>query len=74
MLLRRDYPPDQAVKITAELPLSVALNAARWVEDDLPDEYEDGYPKKEGRRSTTTSSTSPARRTAGRRTPSDDNQ
>ena len=73
VLLRRDHPPDQAIKIAAELPLSVALNAAQWVDDDLPVEYEDGHPKKGGGPSTTTSSTSPARRTAGRRTSPDAN-
>lgn len=57
--LRRDHSADQAAKIVAELPLGVALKAARWIDDDLPEVYEDGYPKAEGGPSTTTSSTSP---------------
>lgn len=66
--LRRDHSADQAVKIASELPLSVALKAARWVDDDLPDIYEDGAPKVAGDPSTTTSSTSRGRRSSGRRT------
>lgn len=57
--LRRDHPADQAAKIARETPLSVALSAARWIEDDLPATYEDGLPKVEEGPSTTTSSTSP---------------
>lgn len=66
--LRRDHPVELAAKIVAELPLSVALKAARWIEDDRPDAYEDGSPKAGADRSTITSSTSRARRTAGPRT------
>lgn len=66
--LRRDHPMEQAAKIAAELPLSVALKAARWVEDDRPDAYEDGSPKGEAEPSTISSSGSRARRTAGPRT------
>lgn len=58
--LSRDHPADQAAKIVAGLPLSVALTAASWVTDgDLPDTYEDGHPKAEVEPSTTTSSGSP---------------
>jgi hypothetical protein len=63
--LRHDHPADQAAKIAAELPLGVALAAARWVGDDLPDVFEDGLPKAEGESSTTTSSSSPAHPTDG---------
>lgn len=66
--MQRDHPADHAAKLAAELPLGAALAAARWIEPDLPDVYEDGNPKAEGGPSTTTSSGSPARRTAGRRT------
>jgi hypothetical protein len=68
MCLRRDHPADQADKIAHEMPLGAALKAARWVDDDLPDRYQDGYPKAEAAPSTTTSSSSPDRRTGGRRT------
>lgn len=63
--LRQDHPADQAAKIVDELPLGAALAAARWVEDDLPASYEDGFPKAEGESSTTTSSGSPAHPTDG---------
>jgi len=46
--LSRDHPGDQAAKLAAELPLGVALAAARWVDGDLPTTYEDGLPKAEG--------------------------
>jgi len=65
MCLRRDHPADQAAKIAAELPLGVALAAAKWVADDLPATFEDGLPKAEGGSSTTTSSSSPDRPTDG---------
>lgn len=65
MCLRRDYPADQAVKMAAEIPLGEALAATKWVADDRPTEYEDGYPKAEGGPSTTTSSTSRGRRGSG---------
>ncbi len=63
--LRRDHPADQAAKIAQELPLSVALSATKWVGDDLPEIYEDGYPKAEAGPSTTTSSISPDPPTGG---------
>lgn len=63
--LRRDHPADQAAKIAAALPLGQALNAARWVSDDLPDTFEDGYPKAAAGPSTTTSSSSPDHPTDG---------
>jgi hypothetical protein len=68
--LRRDHPAEQAAKIAAELPLGEALSAGRWISDDRPTEYEDGFPKAEGGPSTTTSSTSRGRRGAGRPTSS----
>lgn len=70
--LRRDHPADQAVKLAAELPLGAALAAACWVESDLPTSYEDGLPKADVP-STTTSSGSRGRRSAGHRTSPDDN-
>ena len=63
--LSHDHPADQAAKIAADLPLGVALSAARWVPDDLPDGFEDGLPKAEAGPSTTTSSSSPDRPTDG---------
>lgn len=66
--LRRHHPIEQAAKIAAEMPLSLALKAARWVADDRPDDYEDGAPKAAAEPSTITSSGSRARRTAGPRT------
>lgn len=57
--LKQDHPADQATKIVDEMPLGAALAAARWVGDDLPVTYEDGFPKAEDGPSTTTSSTFP---------------
>jgi hypothetical protein len=70
LCLRRDHPKDQAAKIATEMSLGDALAAARWVGDDLPVTYEDGFPdpKAEGGSSTTTSSTSPDPPTGGPRT------
>lgn len=63
--LKRDHSADQAAKIVAEMPLGAALAATKWVDDDLPTTYGDGFPKAAGARSTTTSSTSPERPTDG---------
>jgi hypothetical protein len=63
--LRRHHSAEEAAKLAAELPLGVALAAAKWVADDLPIMFEDGLPKAEGDPSTTTSSSTLGRRTAG---------
>lgn len=42
--LRRDLNPDKAQAIIAELTLGTAMESVRWVDDDLPDTYNDGIP------------------------------
>lgn len=42
--LIRDLNPDKAQAIVAELTLGTAMQSVKWVDDDLPDTYDDGIP------------------------------
>ncbi len=53
--LRRSLTEDQALAIVDKLTITTALKAVKRVEDDLPDEFEDGLPKAEDGPETTTS-------------------
>ncbi len=53
--LRRTKTPAEAEAIVGKLGLRDAIAAVKVVEEDLPDEYEDGLPKAEGDPSTPTS-------------------
>ncbi len=45
--LSRDHTPEEADAIATALTVKQATEAVEVVEDDLPDEYEDGIPKEE---------------------------
>lgn len=60
LFLRRTRAPEVAAKEAAAMSVKVAQESMRWVDDDLPTEFENGIPKEEGGPSTTTSSGSPA--------------
>lgn len=59
LFLTRTRAPDVAAKEAAAITVKMAQDGARWVDDNLPTEFEDGFPKAEGSPSTTTSSGSP---------------
>ena len=52
--LLRDRTPEEADAFLSKLSAGKALRAVEVVPDDLPDEYEGGFPKAEGESETTT--------------------
>jgi hypothetical protein len=65
VFLTRDHDPAGVELLLAAFTIQSAMAAVEWVDDDLPDVFEDGLPKAEGGPSTTTSSGSPALPTDG---------
>lgn len=55
VFLLRERTPAEADAFLSTLTAGKAVDAVDKVEDDLPDEYEDGLPKAEGEPETTTS-------------------
>lgn len=43
--LARTRGPEEAAKVVGSMTLREVLAAVKWVDDDLPTEYEDGLPK-----------------------------
>lgn len=55
VFLTREKGADEAARIVSTLTLRAALDAVRWVDEDIPDVFVDGIPKVEATTSTPTS-------------------
>jgi hypothetical protein len=58
--LLRDHPEGEVTEMIDALTVGQARKVVRWVDDDLPTQYEDGIPLAEDAPATTTSSPAPA--------------